>query len=283
MPHIRLASGVYRTTFRGRFSSLDPFINRIIRDNISAGESFVVEDWAASACLTSLEWAESLYALFPHVTFSASDLELFLISVENPSGEFFVFERNGTLLQYIHAPFVIRMQPPEPWILPVNRLLYLQGKARSRKPLALWPLPEEWLNDFSNQNAMRRENFILRKLLLIHPQAARLAQRDSRFSIRCQSVFEKSAKPCHVIRSMNILNRAYFSEELLARGVQSIGASLEPGGLWIVGRTVSEDPPTHEVTVFRKEHNGSLQVLERIGPGSEIEPFALACMNRGGL
>ncbi|MFL6451442.1 MAG: hypothetical protein ACJ746_27755, partial [Bryobacteraceae bacterium] len=116
--------------------------------------------------------------------------------------------------------------------------------------------------------------FEIRKLPVIHPEALRLAKVDSRFSIQRHSAFERSDEPCNVIRTMNIYNRAYFSEERLREGVRAVLASLAPQGIWIVGRTADEAATSHNVTVFRKRENGVLEVLERVGQGSEIEDLA---------
>jgi len=75
---------------------------------------------------------------------------------------------------------------------------------------------------------------------------------------------------------MNILNRNYFPENQLAQGARSVVDSLQDGGIWILGRTTSEDPPVHDVTVFRKQSSGCVEAIERIGAGSEITAIALA-------
>src|SRR5947209_12477599 len=60
MPHVRLSSGVYRTTYRQRFRSLNPVVNHLLRQSFPASHAVHVEDWAASDCLTSAEWASEL-------------------------------------------------------------------------------------------------------------------------------------------------------------------------------------------------------------------------------
>jgi hypothetical protein len=276
MPHVRISSGVYRTTYRQRFRNLDPLVNDLLATRFRTSAEMEVHDWAASACLTSCEWAESLFPLFPRVRFVASDLLLFLVEIQNRStGEIFIAEQDGRPLQYIKPPFVIRMQPPEPWALPVNRLWYMQAERGWQKLREGWRLPERWL-DPANEEPIEQNGYILRKLPLIHPEARALARIDARFSVRPHSIFEKLKEPVSVIRSMNILNRAYFSEQQLAEGARCVIDSLVAGGIWILGRTVSENPPVHEVSIFRKQDSGALEVLERVGPGSEIESIALA-------
>src|SRR5947209_3298264 len=66
MPHVQLSSGVYRTTYRLRFQSLDGHLNSLLRSSFPASAHLRIEDWAASGCLTSSEWAQTLFLLFPN-------------------------------------------------------------------------------------------------------------------------------------------------------------------------------------------------------------------------
>ncbi len=108
MQGLRLNSGVYRTTFHGRFRNLDPFVNELLVERFSSTAQLEIQDWAASDCLTSSEWAASLLPLFPNARLEASDLTLFLIEVN--FGEHTVIqERDGQLLQYISRSFLINV------------------------------------------------------------------------------------------------------------------------------------------------------------------------------
>src|SRR5262249_13151701 len=152
----------------------------------------VVEDRAASGCGTSLEWAETLFALFSRARFEASDLVLFLILVEDrESGERFIVEQDGAPLQYVRPPFVIRMSPPEPLMIPVNWCLYQSARRKWRKARGAWPLPKSWTQG-PEQETLDRGRYLLRKLPLIHPRALATARTDPRFTIRSRSVFETS-------------------------------------------------------------------------------------------
>jgi hypothetical protein len=276
MPFIRLSGGTYRSTYRQRFCNLDPLVNALLMENFSSSLELRVEDLAASTCLTSREWAISLLPLFPRLRFGASDLLLFLVEVERVnSSEVFVSEPNGHPLQYIRPPFVIPMDEREPWSLPLNRLLYAHAWRRWRIIERYGAVPDSWVDSICDET-LSRDNYRFRKLSLIHPDALDLTRQDARFVIRRQSVFERLPVPCHVIRSMNIFNRAYFSEGQLEQGARSVIDSLLAGGFWILGRTTEEQPPAHEVTIFRKLASGSLEVLERLGAGSEIETIALS-------
>src|SRR3954468_2998069 len=87
MPHVQLSSGVYRTTYRQRFRALNPAVNNLLRQSFSPSEPLRVEDWAASDCLTSAEWAAELFPLFPDLEFVASDLLLFLLQAKKKKGQ----------------------------------------------------------------------------------------------------------------------------------------------------------------------------------------------------
>jgi hypothetical protein len=270
---LQLSSGVFRTTFRGRFLTLDPHVNRILAELYSADAPLRVEDWAASDCLTSKEWAATLLTEFPHASLEASDLTLYLVEVIH-NNESFIVEPGGQLLQSIRPPFVLNCHPPEPWFLPVNHLLM---RASVRRWAAIrdtvGPLPDWSLGHCRGD--CERPPFRLRQIPLIHPEAEALRRTTSTFTIRRHSVFEPAAVPCHVIRTMNIFNLSYFSPERLRDGIEAVFASLLPEGVWIVGRTLDDDGRLHTASILRKSGD-CFQLLERTGSGSEIEALALS-------
>jgi hypothetical protein len=275
MPYIRLSGGTYRTTSRGRFRNLDPEVNRLLAANFDSQAPLEVQDWAASACLTSSEWARSLFAAFPRLRLTASDLLLFLVELQDHERGTFVFEPGGAPLQFVKPPFVARMTPPESWKLPVNRWLSQKAWRRWQELNPLGDRVNEWI--ISDSEATLRTNGMrFDKLSLVHPEALQLARTDSRFRTSRQSVFEPLHSPVQVIRTMNIFNRAYFSEQQLMTGASAVVNSLLPGGIWVLGRTVREEPPVHEVTIFKKTPLHQLEVVKRLGPGSEIESLVLS-------
>jgi hypothetical protein len=115
--------------------------------------------------------------------------------------------------------------------------------------------------------------YSVRRMPFVHPEARSLAARDPRFQFRARSIFEYTPAACHVLRTMNIFNRAYFSEEQLCEGANAAFHSIKPGGVWILGRTLEKDL-SNQVTFLRRMDHG-WEVLERIGKGSDIEDLAL--------
>ena len=110
----------------------------------------------------------------------------------------------------------------------------------------------------------------MERIPLLHPEAIRLSQDQDAFRIVRHNVFEALAAPVAVIRTMNIFNLGYFAPEHLRSGIRAVFESLEPGGLWVVGRTAEEVvPPRDHVTIWEKAGDGFRELL-RLGAGSEV-------------
>src|SRR3954447_13158295 len=168
MPHVRLSSGVYRTTYRQRFRGLNPAVNNVLRRSFSASQPLRVEDWAASDCLTSAEWASELFPLFPHFEFAASDLLLFLLEAKRKRGKSrFILEPDGTPLQYVRPPFVVRLSQPEPKMFFLNWLLARRAKRGWDRIRPSVKLPSS--SSLSDEGLKETAGFEIRKLPVIHP------------------------------------------------------------------------------------------------------------------
>jgi hypothetical protein len=271
--HLQLSGGVYRTTDSNRFQDLDAFVQPILEKQFSAQEQLLVEDWAASACVTSAEWYRLLVSRFPEVRMVASDLHLHLYEARLETGESFIFETDGKPLQYVKPPFVIPLNRPESYLIPVNR--WLQSRAFKR----LERLKTEGLLDLGKFPAEREEwrqpPLVFHKITLIHPQAKELVRSSKQFQIEQHSVFEASHRNSHVIRSMNIFNLGYFKAEQLITGARRVWESLRPEGLWVVGRSLGVDKYIHRATVFEKTSSGFRKFAHYAEP-AEIEDLVLA-------
>jgi hypothetical protein len=260
---LRISNGTFRTTFRHRFRDVDAAAMRWIEKLFPAGAELRVEDRAVSNGLTSLEWAEQLFPVFPRIQFEASDILLHLVRLMLPDGATYIAEPDGRPLQYSKPPFVVSLEHPEPRRYPLNRVIAARAKRRFHR-LAL---PEGWTE------SPGLPGFEISRVSCIHPWALAFTRTNPGFRFRVRSVFDFAPGCCHVLRTMNILNKSYFSAEELAMGVNAVFQSLLPGGLWIVGRTLEEDFSNH-ATFLRRGESG-WEVLERIGAGSEMEELAL--------
>ena len=278
--HLRLNGGVYRTTRAKRFEDLDQFVQAILEQHLKLDQALRAEDWAASACNTSVEWFEVLSKGFPKISLVASDLHLYLVQIDSPGHGSFIVEQSGDPLQYIKAPFVIPLDHDESGLLPVNRLVQAQARKRFEQLRAQGLLDPDVLG--TEQPEWSRGSVTFRRIPMVHPSAVALSQSDGRFQVRQHSVFERSPQQAQIIRAMNIFNKVYFSTERLQQGLRSVWESLEDGGIWIVGRT-HDGPqsanvvsgPAHDASVLRKTPTG-FEPLASYGNGSEIQALILA-------
>jgi hypothetical protein len=260
---LRTSNGTFRTTFRNRFEDVDIVCLRLMSQSFPSEFAIRIEDRAVSHGLTSCEWAKRLLPVFPAATIEASDLMLQLLELSLERGEIFITELDGTPLQYIKPPFVVSVLHAESWRNPMRRLIAVHAKKRFSR----LSLPKDWMEK------PHGSGYRVVPIPYIHPEAAALARTDSRFRFCRRSVFERTPQACHAIRTMNIFNRSYFSADRLAEGYRAIFDSLQPGGIWIVGRTLEADLSNHATLFRRREHDW--EVLDRVGGGWEMEQMAL--------
>lgn len=250
---LRTSNGTFRTTYRNRFRDVDKVALRLIQGSFDASTRLRVQDRAVSNGLTSAEWARGLGEHYPTLEFEASDLLIELREWTLPNGDIYIGEPDGKPLQYIRRPFVVSQDYKESWRNPLLR--WVANRARHRF------------------NRLSSGGYRTAPISCIHPEAREL-EKSGRFRFEARSIFDRTPKACEVLRTMNILNRSYFSSERLAEAARGIFDSLVPGGIWIAGRTLEEDFSNH-VTFFRRLDD-RWEVLERIGNGLEIEEIALA-------
>lgn len=265
---LRLSDRVYRTTFPHRFASLDPQVNELIVGRLASSAAITVHDWAASDVLAAVEWAGTLKNVFPRLSFCASDKLFGLIEAFRDDAESYIFEPDGTPLQYTSAPFVIALREPEAAVYPVNRWLARRASRRAEGFRSI--VPQLKWSSVTDDSVIERDGWQFRQILLIHPVSQRYLRENPWFGLSIHSVFDPTTERINVIRSMNIFNTAYFSSEQLTRGVRAVFSSLCLGGLWIVGKTDVFIGTDAQVTIWEARERGFAPLL-RIGRGSEID------------
>jgi hypothetical protein len=259
---LRTSNGTFRTTFPQRFQDVDEAAIRWMKQAYATDAEIQIQDRAVSHGLTSLEWAERVFQAFPKARFEASDILLELFEIQR-EGTAYIVEPNGRAIQFIQSPWVVSLQHAEPKRYPVNRMVALWARRRFQR----LGLGEAWRKTAEDQG------WGVRSIPYVHPRARDLARTNPNFQFRLRSVFETTPEACDVIRTMNIFNRSYFSDEQLSAGAKAIFKSLRPGGMWILGRTLEEDFSNHVSLLRRGE--GGWETLERIGMGAEIEGLVL--------
>ncbi len=250
---LRLSNGTWRTTFRDRFNDVDEASLRVMKEAFAPNTPLRIEDRAVSSALTSAQWAKRIFEAFPRAEFEASDLLTQLLEVPIRAGESYVTEPDGTPIQYISPHFVVGLAHPESWRNPLLRLVAARARSRFGRPDG---------------------NVGAQPISCVHPEAQVLARVNPNFRIRTRSVFELTSPACDVIRTMNILNRSYFSQDELMKAARLLHASLQPDGIWIVGKTREDDFSNH-ATIFRRKES-AWEIVARTGSGSEMEEIALS-------
>jgi hypothetical protein len=249
---LQLSNGTWRTTFRDRFQDVDEMAVSLMQDSFCRDVAIHIQDRAVSSALTSCQWASRIFEIFPDAYFEASDLMTELVEIGS-GRESYVTEPDGTPLQYISPPFVVALNYPESWRNPVLRFMAARALKRYQQ---------------------MKERSVATPISCVHPEAQMLARANPNFTVVVRSVFERTPAACDVLRTMNILNRSYFSAEQLGEATAAVFDSLRPNGIWIAGKT-REDDFTNHTTFFRRREHG-WEVIGRIGSGSEIEDLALA-------
>lgn len=260
---MRLSNGTFRTSFRNRFADVNTRVKMILEEAYRADEQLLFEDRAVSHALTAIEWARDLLVHFARANFEASDLLLNLIELRGASRRVYIAEPDGTVLQVSDPPLVLSLFHNEPRRFPVNQLM----AKYYRRQFDRLRLPPDWTEPQS------ASGFSVRSIPLVHPEVRGFERHEPRFRVVRRSVFDVSSKPCHAVRTMNILNRSYFNDSQLLDAAGSIYASLVPGGVWILGRTL-EDSLENHVSILRRSET-RWEVVERLGDGSEIESLVL--------
>ena len=262
---LRTSNGTFRTTYRNRFEDVDVVAQTWLERRYPRDAVLTVQDRAVSHGLTAVEWAERLQPLFPALRMEASDLLLELVELRLSGGATYIADADGAPLQYIQPPFVVPLQTigiASRHV--VNRWL----ASRARRRFERLGLPENWAHTPGGAG------YTVRRFPYVHPRARSLMRRfPDHFQFVRRSVFDRTPEACCALRTMNILNRSYFSAEQLREACAAIHASVQPGGIWIVGRTREQDLTNHVSLLGRTP--GGWELLERIGEGAEIEDLAL--------
>jgi hypothetical protein len=259
---LRTSNGTFRTTFRNRLLDVDAATILILKQRSTSDAELLVEDRAVSHGLTSLELARQIFQAFPQSRFEASDKLLYLVQLSLASGEKYMLEPDGQPLQYIKPPFVVSLAHEESIRFPVNRLVAAQARRRLRHVLP---------ND-GRIESIRGDEYQINRINCVHPEVLTFMSANPRFQLRTRSVFDITPNPVHVLRTMNIFNKDYFSDSQLRHGSEAAFQSLKPGGVWIVGRTLESDFSNH-ISFLQKLDSG-WRILSRIGNGSEMEEYA---------
>jgi hypothetical protein len=269
IPFVRLASGVHRTTRRGRFDDLNTWLCKALLAYMRPSAALEVHDWAVSDALATVEWAQGLFACFSAARVVGSDCFFHLIEVRIREHEIFIFEPDGTPLQFVRPPFVISLAHDERWFYPINRLVR-HTALRKANHIRPW-IREHGIHFLSDTPMWREGQRAFRALPLLHPEALQFASREQRFSLAIHDAFTPLTQPCDVLRVMNLYNPGILGKHAVLRGIQSAMQSVRDGGLLLIGRTSKNN--RNDASLFRKRAE-KLELISRFGNIWELEELA---------
>lgn len=76
-----------------------------------------------------------------------------------------------------------------------------------------------------------------------------------------------------IIRCMNVLNRSYFTDETILKGLKNIRRMIKTGGLFVIGRTNVTNSMNY-ASIFRVHENRAVEI-KSFGGGSDIKDLVL--------
>jgi hypothetical protein len=212
------SNGTRRTTCRQRMQDVDAATLELLQRWHQPGTDLLMQDRGASSCLTSAELAGRLFSAFPYASLEASDRLLWVFRISLAKGKGYIIEPDGKPLQYICPPFVVSLNAYKAERNPLRRLIAARGK----RLFGQLGFPKIC------------QTYKINQISCIHPEAASLCKKDSRFQIRLRSVFEQSSG-LDVLRTMNVLNKDYFPIEKLVEGCMLLSRVLNAGDCGSLG------------------------------------------------
>jgi hypothetical protein len=261
---LRLRNRTFKTTHLRRLDDL----NRFVLSLLPKVTPLKIMDVAVSSGVTTVEWSEALLAAGIAHEIIAGDvlLKAFLISL----GRYIhvLVDNTGYPLQFEFWGRPV----PNPVVRRRDRvyrplIAYVHGRlARHFASL------KDACEAQSGREAVRRGRLVCHQLNLVSPALAKathveLVEDDIQHNGGLRGRF-------HVVRAANILNRKYFSDEVMRAMVGNLQARLQAGGLLVVCRT--NDEGANAATVFHLRETGGLEVAGRLGGGSEVESLVLS-------
>jgi hypothetical protein len=260
--------GVYKRTFPGRFDDVRADVVTALRELLGGVSPLFVHDLGVSDGTTSVELFRDLKRHWPQLSFVMSDAfdRIWVVRREG-SRWTCVLDADLNPLQYYSRRFVLPHDPPS-WRLLVNRLLH--RRVRKRETPRFLEVAET-LRRAGNASSAP-PGFSAEQVVLVGRAASALLASDGGVSFVRQDVTKPLSGRFHLVRAMNVLNRAYFDDATLRVAVGHVRDAVLPGGAFLVGRSIDEQDRRTAATLFLRTEGG-FEVRRRFHEGSEIEPL----------
>lgn len=260
---IRLQNGVYKTTYANRFKD----VNESLIKHLNKEQELYVMDVAISAGISTYEWNQMLSQSGIKHKMYASDISLY--GKLQPITKYFdiLLDSNNYPLQF---DLLNRSIPSSSSSLfpSIIQSIFRVISSISLNTIQLLHL-SKLLNAGNPNGSNVRSITLVTKLLINNPDFTLLEESIS------SPTPENLLNKFNVLRAANILNKSYFDDTTLTKMVLNLKSRLKTNGLLVVCRTCDEKDGTNAGTIFNKTDNGKLEILERMGSGSEIEDLIM--------
>jgi hypothetical protein len=257
-------NAVFKRTARERFSDFDDATIQVLRNQQLLRRACTVHDLAVSDARTACDLFDKLVPEFGDaLEFYATDICLKVSAIRQPGGRLtLVVDPSGRLLQIVFPPFVLPVSTSEPWVLyPLNRVLRaVLLRTEARKLLSI--LRE------------RPDEVEQREILLLCREAREHLARYQNFHVETYDMLEPPGRKFEIVRAMNIFNRTYFSDAVLARAVDKVVESLSEGGIFVTGSN-QDAGTTVNGSIYRKSGGRFIREYES-ALGSPIDHLIAA-------
>jgi len=256
---IQLSNGTYKTTVSHRLDDL----NELVADRLPRGRRLQVMDVAVSSGIATAEWSEHLHLKGINHDLVAGDLAVSAVLLTlgrhvgvlwQEGGHALVVQVGGLCL-YLDRPPLITSVPK----FALARIYRLLVAHMELAPYEARPVP--W------RARLRAVGLVSRQLA--SSSAVRIVTDDIGRADR----FQDQADVC---RAANVMNRAYFADDVIETMARNLLDRVAPGGLLAVCRTCDDGGHHVNRATLVRRVEGSLEVVARLNGGSEVEDLVLA-------
>jgi hypothetical protein len=248
---IKNPNNTFKCTWGGRFDQLDGRLVQAVKTRRLDLQELL--DVGVSSGTTTLDLCDALAREGYRPRITGTDYAIHAWIVPLGKGCAALLSADGQLLQADLFGWSL-----QPWR---RRLDYLTG---------MW-LARPILSRIIGRRAARRlrEGASVRKVELVSP---RIRNHGLITMVEDDVLAPRTgfARRFDLVRAANVLNENYFAEADLRKAVDNLRTYLRgPGSLLFIVRTLASGE--HHGTLFALNDSGALDVVERIGAGSEIE------------
>lgn len=260
---INISGTLYKTTYYHRLDDL----NLVVDNCLPKNHKLNIMDVAVSSGITTWEWMQHLKSSGIEFHMTAGDIAMDATMISISRSIKVLIGRYGKVFQFDLFG----------WPLP-NSPMRLRGKIFKILNILLNMLIRT--NLIKNQRHRDGElKFVSNALFKITPLKLISNKISDAKNLDIIEDNIQNDNPEHhskydVIRAANILNKQFFTDEVLIKMITNLRKKLKPGGILVICRTLA-DKKNH-ATIFKLTDEHNFQAIETLGQGSEITSLVVS-------